>query len=130
MKIKTDFITNSSSVAFILSVDKNFSMDYFLIKNNFFLNKSDDSRIREFTEIECLIEETQNEECDWIDRIRGPRDFWTLGPQEYDYCKFAISKGKKAVYLEISRNYYDRFDRFINLVEKSKDIDIVGTVDH
>jgi len=106
MKIKTDFVTNSSSVNFIISspvkVEEN---DLLTIIQRHSLEHYD-----VFTDIESLITHTQQDECDWVTKIRGPYRYWNMSTNHYTMCKRIIADGNMAIYMTINNNFYEEMD--------------------
>lgn len=119
MKIKTDFVTNSSSIGYVLEVSKDFDVIDLLYRNGITLNRVDDDSY-ECSDVEELISYAQGEPCDWVDKVRGPRDWYHLGPTIYEACEKAINNDNKAVYISISRNYWDRVEHFLKILRDNK----------
>ena len=90
MKIKTDFVTNSSSVHYYIEAP------------------------HEITAEESLITYCQNEECDWIDLARGTPKRWyhSIWDEEFEMMKKIIKEGRWAGYIRLDRNDYDRIEDF------------------
>jgi len=110
MKIKTDFITNSSTVNFIISCPIE------VTKND--LNTSAGHVIENFevfTKMEELIRYTQADDCDWITKVRGPYRYWNLQKDWYVMCKQIILDGDIAYHMAVNNNYWDEMDRMENL---------------
>jgi len=117
MKIKLDFVTNSSSCCFLLSSQIKLSEKDFIQQNVV------PSSINSFvclSTIEQLIAyaETGNigHSCDWIMKARGPKNFWGMSQAWYDKSKNMIDGDFSALYIEIERGF-DTVDPFEEAVQ-------------
>ena len=106
MKIKTDFVTNSSTVVYFISSPTVIDKDI--------LHVTPGHAVEEyvvFKTMEELIEYTQSEKCDWISKVRGPYRFWGMGKKYYQRCKEIIISGNIVIHMDINNNYTDEMRR-------------------
>jgi len=110
MKIKTDFVTNSSTVVYIISSPKEIDKDILHITPGHALEEYITLKT-----IEELTEYTQSEKCDWITKITGPYRFWQMNRERYQICKEIIVSGNIAIHMDINNNYTEEMSRVENI---------------
>ena len=110
MKIKTDFVTNSSSISYIFSFPED---DYDGILDELKIIDSHPDAANEGTCIyfegttkKELDEYTNDGPLDWAQRPRGP-GFENLGQGEYEAAIEALNGGNMIMYLRIDWNAYE-----------------------
>lgn len=108
MKLKHDFVTNSSSVSFIFEAQTPIYRRH--IRWSF--HKWD--RFVSLWSKKQLIAYTQQSKCDWINEITGPKMFYNMDEDRYNKCLQIINKGKVAV-LTLTNKYrdYNKLERKI-----------------
>lgn len=115
MKMKMDFVTNSSSTCYIFeSCNKIYKKDL----PSCLFNSWD--RLRTFDSKEKLISHTQGEPCDWIDFARGiPRFYQELSTSSFENLMSIILKDKKAIMAHMDRDHiYEIEDEFLDKMKE------------
>jgi hypothetical protein len=111
MKIKIDFVTNSSSVCFI------FESRYPIMRKDIRWKFWRWEHLRSFKTKKQLIAFTQNHACDWINLVRGPSIFYNINETEYNKCLEIINQGKIVVYGKVNQHRdIDSFEESVKIM--------------
>ena len=105
MKIKADFITNSSSTMYVIEFDREFLRKDFEI----YMQLRTGEYFNFFNDKMKLVKFTQQEDVDWItEATKLPLKYWGMSDEEFDLCIKIFDEGNFPVYAQIDRNYDER----------------------
>lgn len=115
MKIKNDFVTNSSSTYYILAFAQKFLRKDMEKHFRFYF----DEHFRCFDSRRKLAKFTQAEDLDWISEATArPTQFWGMTEECFNRAAREIEKGNFAVFVDIGRDKIERREKFCNLVRQ------------
>ncbi len=108
MKIKADFVTNSSSTTYVIDFKQEYRRKDF--EKHFTLRSGECFRL--FKNKISLIKFTQDSDVDWITEVtKKPLMYWGMGQDEFDEAIKILEYDSLVAYLAMDRNNRDRVDR-------------------
>lgn len=116
MKIKNDFVTNSSSTCYIFS-----SREYINFEEFDFELRAWDRLSCLKTKEEVIAAANENGRCDWIDLARGP-ELYYMTEKEYNTCIDLVKIGKYAIHAKIERGDEYNIDKLFKIMEEKNGV--------
>ena len=125
MKIKADFVTNSSSTMYVIAFNEKYLRkdleEHFTLSTGEYFNL--------FDNLLKLVKYTQQKDVDWItEATKMPIEFWGMSKDEFEECQEILDEGKFAVHLQVDRNNYERTERIEDIIlENGGEIRLIGS---
>jgi hypothetical protein len=113
VKLKTDFVTNSSSTAFIVSLPEEMLAEFYGFVNILDKNPDyDDEGVSIFSQLDSvreLYEYTTNKPYDWISKAMAPK-FVNMTKEYFEKCLKCIKKGNTVLLVDVNYNASEEFE--------------------
>ena len=124
MKIKLDFVTNSSSTCYLISSPKRITK---VLLGEYGMRLSRIDYLHIITNREALIKQASGrDECDWISKATGPDRFWGMSEEWYKKGLSALEDAEYICLIDIDRNYFEDIQKFERIIEDDINGSILG----